>query len=1185
MLFLLLTLFVFSFGFGQDFISITDVTQAEGNAGTTTFTFTVSVDGGGNAASTIDFDYTTADGTATTADGDYVAASGSGQITAGTPSTDIVVTVNGDTSVELDEDFTVVLSTYGNINDGTGLGTITNDDVAVATIVATDNTATELGDTTGTFTVSLGAVNGTGANIIVNYTVGGDATPDSDYTALSGSVAIPNGQPSAIIIVDPIDDALTELDETVVVTLATGTGYTVGTPASDTVTIASEDDVQPSGYTVTINNDPINSANQNNVSFSFAGAPTFLTSFDYTFTSAGDGNVATVTGSGLVLTANRTVSNIDLSGLPDGLITLRVIVSNVLGTEGPETTDTAIKLTTIPSGYSVSINQDPINQTNENAVGFTFASAEINATYNYTFSSDGGGTNVVGSGTVTLATQNISGINLSGLGNGTVTLSVILTNVNGTGTPATDTAAKETCFAGSTTPTLNANVTEFCVNDLATFSQDLDTYVSSTPPAGTDLRWTTNPDTSQTGAYLVSSVVTAAGNYYGFHYDDLNGCASPNTVMLTLTVSQEPNAGNTNNIGVCSNASDGNTVVNLDSRLTGADLGTWALATAPGGASITIDGSNNVDFDGQPLGFYTFTYTTTGAAPPCTNQSVNLTVTVTDCSIPCDAGNDAPVLDTSEPTEFCDEVLADLNDYVTSTAPSGSVLTWSTNPDDLLDTDAHRPSLVNAPGAYVGFFYDAANNCASPALTVSLVRNVTPTVDSTTGSERCGPGTVTLMATSSDGSILNWYAAATGGIILGSGTSFTTPSISTTTSYFVEAEEDGCSTARVEVIATVNDTPSAGTPTNTVACNVVGNGGPTTVDLDDTLTGEDPGTWTIITDPSSGSLTIGAGNSVNFEGLASGSYVFKYTTNGAVAPCTNTSVQVTISVSDCIVDTDGDGLTDGEEADLGTNPNNPDTDGDGLTDGEEVLVVDDPSTTAVPEEATDPLDGCDPFLTPDCNPEDIDLAITKEVDDDEPLLNDPIVFTITLENTTMDQVLDIVVNDVLAAGFQYESHSASKGEYDQTTGAWTISELGAEESVTLEITVRVVNSGQLQNTATLASSFPSDGVSANNSATVSVQVNRSQCEDPGTICNIFSPNEDGKNDRLILVGHTQFPNNRFEVFDRYGNSVFEMDGYDSSWDGTGSNGDLPKGTYFYILDLDVNDDSTEVIKGWIQIIR
>ena len=39
-----------------------------------------------------------------------------------------------------------------------------------------------------------------------------------------------------------IDDTDVEDDETVIVTLAAGTGYTVGAPTSDTVTIGSEDD-------------------------------------------------------------------------------------------------------------------------------------------------------------------------------------------------------------------------------------------------------------------------------------------------------------------------------------------------------------------------------------------------------------------------------------------------------------------------------------------------------------------------------------------------------------------------------------------------------------------------------------------------------------------------------------------------------------------------------------------------------------------------------------------------------------------------------------------------------------------------------------------------------------------------------------------------------------------------------
>ncbi|MEO1548586.1 MAG: gliding motility-associated C-terminal domain-containing protein [Bacteroidota bacterium] len=67
-----------------------------------------------------------------------------------------------------------------------------------------------------------------------------------------------------------------------------------------------------------------------------------------------------------------------------------------------------------------------------------------------------------------------------------------------------------------------------------------------------------------------------------------------------------------------------------------------------------------------------------------------------------------------------------------------------------------------------------------------------------------------------------------------------------------------------------------------------------------------------------------------------------------------------------------------------------------------------------------------------------------------------------------------------------------------------------------------------------------------------------------------------------MVQHEEFENNSLEVFDRYGNSVFQTNNYDSTWDGTGDDGQLPKGTYFYVLDL---GDDSEPQKGWIQIIR
>lgn len=66
-----------------------------------------------------------------------------------------------------------------------------------------------------------------------------------------------------------------------------------------------------------------------------------------------------------------------------------------------------------------------------------------------------------------------------------------------------------------------------------------------------------------------------------------------------------------------------------------------------------------------------------------------------------------------------------------------------------------------------------------------------PAVVSTTPGDRCGTGSVTLSGTGSAGTTLNWYAAATGGLPIASGNSFATPSIASTTNYYVEAKVGG----------------------------------------------------------------------------------------------------------------------------------------------------------------------------------------------------------------------------------------------------------------------------------------------------------------------------------------------------------------------------------------------------------
>jgi gliding motility-associated-like protein len=69
----------------------------------------------------------------------------------------------------------------------------------------------------------------------------------------------------------------------------------------------------------------------------------------------------------------------------------------------------------------------------------------------------------------------------------------------------------------------------------------------------------------------------------------------------------------------------------------------------------------------------------------------------------------------------------------------------------------------------------------------------------------------------------------------------------------------------------------------------------------------------------------------------------------------------------------------------------------------------------------------------------------------------------------------------------------------------------------------------------------------------------------------FSPNGDGFNDKFIVRGIEDFPENSFVVFNRWGQTVFESNGYNNDWDGRGSNGEqLADGTYFVILKVKLN---------------
>ncbi|MGJ8661538.1 MAG: T9SS type A sorting domain-containing protein, partial [Bacteroidota bacterium] len=98
----------------------------------------------------------------------------------------------------------------------------------------------------------------------------------------------------------------------------------------------------------------------------------------------------------------------------------------------------------------------------------------------------------------------------------------------------------------------------------------------------------------------------------------------------------------------------------------------------------------------------------------------------------------------------------------------------------------------------------------SPTATASVVVNEPQILTTTPGAE-CASSSVSvqLEATSNAGSSLNWYASATGGAPLGTGTTFNTPAISTTTTYYVAANVGGSSGSVGPVNPTIGTTSAS----------------------------------------------------------------------------------------------------------------------------------------------------------------------------------------------------------------------------------------------------------------------------------------------------------------------------------------------------------------------------------------
>ncbi|WP_016950397.1 Calx-beta domain-containing protein [Anabaena sp. PCC 7108] len=225
-------------------ISATDATAAETIAGQTANPGLFTLTRTGNIASSLTVNYTIT-GTATNGT-DYQTLTKSVTFAAGLSTAIINLTPSDDTVFEGNE--TVILNLASSANYGLGTAktatvNLVDNDKPTITISATDTSAAETltGQTTNPGKFTLTRTGNKTAALTVNYSVAGTATNGTDYNTLTKTATFAAGSTTALIDVNVKDDAVYEGNETVIVTLASGTSYILGTTKTGTVNLVDND--------------------------------------------------------------------------------------------------------------------------------------------------------------------------------------------------------------------------------------------------------------------------------------------------------------------------------------------------------------------------------------------------------------------------------------------------------------------------------------------------------------------------------------------------------------------------------------------------------------------------------------------------------------------------------------------------------------------------------------------------------------------------------------------------------------------------------------------------------------------------------------------------------------------------------------------------------------------------------
>ena len=110
------------------------------------------------------------------------------------------------------------------------------------------------------------------------------------------------------------------------------------------------------------------------------------------------------------------------------------------------------------------------------------------------------------------------------------------------------------------------------------------------------------------------------------------------------------------------------------------------------------------------------------------------------------------------------------------------------------------------------------------------------------------------------------------------------------------------------------------------------------------------------------------------------------------------------------------------------------------------------------------------------NAKQIDLEISKTVNNATPSIGSTVIFTLAVTNNGSDDASGVVVQDLLPNGYTYVTDSEVGGldSYNSTTGVWTIGTITSTSSMSLDIEASVNATGTYKNVAEVSAANETD---------------------------------------------------------------------------------------------------------------